>query len=248
MIGIYVATTVCSNNRGGGVGATSDAKGGVSDGPANFDDSILEKKINGTLEEYIINKDLAEVKTCLGEWGRVVSVYHMFVLTMLRKSVEAKETERAGLVDLAGKIVGVADGVPATLYTTAVSAFLEELPDLMCDAPKAHEYAGRFIAAGLVADDKCSAILKALTEAPMQEVMYGDLPLKVGLQAFNAIKASEGEAKMLTVYDACGCTLVSMLPEDRRSDGTLEDQCDRVGLKVNHSDDVIYPILRGEWI
>ena len=57
----------------------------------------------------------------------------------LRKLETLKQEDRATLYDLFKQLVGAEGGIAATAFVTAVGEFVEDLADLVCDAPKIPE-------------------------------------------------------------------------------------------------------------
>lgn len=193
-----------------------------------FSDEELDLKIKGCLKEWLSIKDVKEVQLSIASWGAIEAVHKKFVVHMLNMGIEGKDTDRKSFQELLQVIVG--KDIKGSTFHATCSEFLELLPDLMIDAPKAHSYTAMLIAAGIDADPMVASILKKLTEPAILEVLYGDTALKVGLEICKEVKGLQDEARMVTMFKNLGISLTQMLekPDDER----VADLADRVGLTV----------------
>lgn len=198
--------------------------------PCKFTKEVLDRKINGCLDEYLSIVDLNEVKESIKEWGHPDATKE-FALAAIKKGAEASEKHRTLFVKLFATTVGIEGGVPAATFMEAVASFLPSLPDLMYDAPRAHEYIGAFIAAAAtVAPEVITVLLKVEAALKTADDDGGpELPLKLALATFAAAKAASSEAKMLELYASMGAPITSFMPDDKDRVGDL---CDRAGVKA----------------
>lgn len=176
---------------------------------------------------YFSIKLIDEVKQSLDEWGRVTAVYTAFCTAALRKLEGLKIAERTALMGLFKQLIGADRGVPVGPFLTSLAEFFEELPDIVCDAPKLPDYVGELIAAAIMGSSAALAAMNLLSTKPIQDVLFGDLPLKIALAAYNAIKASENETKAVALYTESAVPLSMLLPGD---EDRVKDLADRANL------------------
>jgi len=203
------------------------AAAAAADGKPNFPPDIMDKKINGTLNEYFSIKLIDEVKQSLDDWGRVNAVYLAFCGAALRKLEALKTAERDALMGLFKLLTGADRGVPVGPMIQALEDFFEEMVDIVCDAPKLPDYVGEFIAAAIIGSSKSLRIMEVLTTDNVQQILYGDLPLKIALAAYKAIKTSDGEAKAVALYTESKVPLSKLFPGDEER---VKDLTDRAGM------------------
>lgn len=212
--------------------ASTPGAGPAAEGvaPLKFTKEVLDRKINGCLDEYLSILDLNEVKESIKEWGHPDATRE-FALAAIRKGAEASEKHRTLFAKLFATTVGIDGGVPADLFAEAVASFIPSLPDLMYDAPRAHEYIGSFIAAAAsVAPEVIKVLLKVEAALKAADDDGGpELPLKVALATFAAAKTAGDEAKMLELYACMGASINSFMPDDK---DRVSDLCDRAGVNA----------------
>jgi len=209
---------------GGGAGPAATAAT-----PLKFTKEVLDRKINGCLDEYLSIVDLSEVKESIKEWDHPDATRE-FALAAIKKGAEASEKNRNLFAKLFASTVGGEGGVPALTFIEAVKSFMPTLPDLMYDAPRAHEHIGAFIAAAASAAPE---VIKVLLEIEHSLEAADDdggpeLPLKVALATFEAAKKASNEGKMLELYAEMGASILSFLPDTER----VSNLCDRAGVKA----------------
>eukprot|EP00729_Bicosta_minor_P014430 gene14430-14141_t len=209
---------------GGGAGPAAAAAT-----PLKFTKEVLDRKINGCLDEYLSIVDLSEVKESIKEWDHPDATRE-FALAAIKKGAEASEKNRNLFAKLFASTVGGEGGVPALTFIEAVKSFMPTLPDLMYDAPRAHEHIGAFIAAAASAAPE---VIKVLLEIEHSLEAADDdggpeLPLKVALATFEAAKKASNEGKMLELYAEMGASILSFLPDTER----VSNLCDRAGVKA----------------
>jgi hypothetical protein len=209
---------------------TPPAAAGPAVTPCKFSKEELAKKINGCLDEYLSIVDLNEVKESIKEWGHPDATRD-FALDAIKKGAEASEKHRNLFSKLFLDIVGKEGGVPAALFTEAVLTFLPTLPDIMYDAPRAHEYIGDFVASASIAVPTVITSLLQFEGALKKADDDGgpELPLKLALAVFGAIQNKADEAKMLEIYGAMGASIVTFMASDAER---VADLADRAGVKA----------------
>ena len=84
---------------------------------------------------------------------------------------------------------------------------------------------GELIAAAATGDASVLKIVEVLASESVQQLLFGDLPLKIALAAYGAIKRWDGEARAQKLYAASGVTLGQLLPgEDAARVAELADR------------------------
>lgn len=191
-----------------------------------YSDEELELKITGCLKEYLSIRSLEEVQLSLKEWGAIESVHKKFMTTAFNMAVEGKDGDRKALQTLFKQIVGK-DIKGSTFHGFTVS-FFEFVPDLMIDAPKAHENIAMLIAGGIDADPMAASIIRKLTEPEILEMMYGDMALKMALAICKEVMLLQDKERMVSMFTSLKMSLSQLLspPDNER----VADVADRFGL------------------
>jgi hypothetical protein len=91
-----------------------------------------------------------------------------------------------------------------------------------------HRYVGELIAAAAVGDSTSLKVMELLATEAVQQLLYGDISLKIALAAYTAIKKWEGGARAQALYAESGITLGQLCPSEDAA--RVAELTDRAGL------------------
>lgn len=190
---------------------------------ASITDDVRDRKIKGTLEEYLSLKDTNEAYECLQEIKELApaTTYAAFVTKTAQMAQEANDANRAAFVKLFMHLVDKGVLTKETV-TEGLQPVLDLLEDTAIDVPKAPQNLADVVAAALA---KNVLDVPAVLENDAVTAMYGDSSLKFVLQVLGAAGKHSQEA----AREAAKAIrpLVEFLAEDRRKDETVADLADR---------------------